>query len=201
MDSEMAYGHVMYAKFFQAISKVNVLLAMLAAALLFFDACIVVYEVISRYLFDQSQIWVVEISEYSLFYITFLGAPWLMEQNKHVAIDLVTEKLSAKWYRRNAILTSVLGFLACGVMACFGFVVVLDQLVTGATEVSVLQPPSYLITMIYPISFLLIGLQFLRMILNELIPSLLIDNTKEEGSVPCGMQPKEQCAINKKESR
>ena len=39
--------------------------------------------------------WSLEVAEYSLLLITFLGAPWVLETGGHISIDIVVDRLDA----------------------------------------------------------------------------------------------------------
>jgi hypothetical protein len=52
------------------------------------------FEVTIRWLGGASQLWVIEVSEYALLFITFLGAPYLLAKNLHVVMDLVYDSLA-----------------------------------------------------------------------------------------------------------
>ena len=75
-------------------SRINLICAITGAALLFGIAAIVCFEVLGRALGASSQLWVIEVSEYALLFITFLGAPYLLELNRHVIIDLLINGLT-----------------------------------------------------------------------------------------------------------
>lgn len=68
----------------------------LSKVLLLFVMVIIVYEVVARYIFADPTIWVVDVSRYSLVYITFLAAPALLLRGGHVNVDLVLTHLPTK---------------------------------------------------------------------------------------------------------
>lgn len=71
-----------FVKLSYFFSRLNLYCAILGAGLLFFIATIICIEVSGRALGAPSRLWVLETSEYSLLYISFLGAPYLLEK-KH----------------------------------------------------------------------------------------------------------------------
>ena len=77
-------------------ARVNLFCAILGAALLFGIAAIVCFEVVGRAMGAPSRLWVIEVSEYALLFITFLGAPYLLQLNRHVVMDLLTNGLSGR---------------------------------------------------------------------------------------------------------
>ena len=53
----------------------------------------VLYEIVARYFFNSPTIWAVDLTEYSLVYITFLGTPWVLRDHAHTRVELVVERL------------------------------------------------------------------------------------------------------------
>lgn len=142
-------------------SRINLACAILGAVLLFGIAAIVCLEVIGRALGAASRLWVIEASEYALLFVTFLGAPYLLEKNRHVVMDLLSERLSgaAQWVLQ--LFNAALGLAVCVILTVIGVQVVLDQLDTGVREVTVMRPLSWWITAAMPIGTALMAIQFL----------------------------------------
>lgn len=146
--------------FMRAISCLNLWLAWLAGLVLLVSTGLVFAEILSRLVFGKSLVWVIEISEYSLLYMTFLGAPYLLEKHRHVAIDLVIEALPRLPRRVLTAVMCALAALACGYCAWVGVLVTLDQWEFGMRETTLMRPPSYLITVVFPLGMLLLAIQF-----------------------------------------
>ena len=68
-------------------------MAFLAGTLLVGAVLIVSLEICMRYFFRRPQVWTVEVCEYILFILAFLGAPWLLKKGGHVSVDIVVERL------------------------------------------------------------------------------------------------------------
>lgn len=145
----------------RGISIINLLLASLAAVILVLATLMVFAEIISRLLFDHSLIWTVEISGYSLLYMTFLGAPYLLEKNRHVTIDLIANAITGLPGRILGTVVNLFGALICIYFAWYALQVTLDQYQFNIRVTSVLRPSRYLLTMIVPLSMLLLSIQFL----------------------------------------
>jgi len=77
-------------------------------------ACLVFANVIARYLFNDSIIWVEEFTQFEMIWITFLGAGLALREGRHVAVDIVDEYLPAGLRRavRVFIGAAILVFLA-----------------------------------------------------------------------------------------
>lgn len=146
-------------------SRLNLICAILGAALLFFIATIICFEVTARALGGASRLWVIEVSEYALLFITFLGAPYLLEKNAHVLIDLVYNKFSGKIRMFVQILNSGIGFVCCAILTVVGVLVVIEQFSLGVREVTVMRPTSWWITASLPLGAGLMSVQFLDQVL------------------------------------
>jgi TRAP-type mannitol/chloroaromatic compound transport system permease small subunit len=57
---------------------------------------VVSYDVISRYVFNASKVWVQELQWHIFALIFLLGAAWTLKHNRHVRVDLVYQRLSTK---------------------------------------------------------------------------------------------------------
>ncbi len=146
-------------------SRINLICAILGAALLFGIAAIVCFEVLGRALGAPSRLWVIEASEYALLFMTFLGAPYLLEKNRHVVLDLVLNNLPRGPHLLAQIVNAAIGLLVCVILTLVGIGVVLDQFDTGTREVTVMRPYSWWITAAMPLGMALMSVQFLDALL------------------------------------
>ena len=74
------------AKWFDRLNQV---LAAAACTLLVLITLAVCGEIFTRSFLDISNPWLVELSEITLLYLTFLAAAWVLGNDKHVSIDLL----------------------------------------------------------------------------------------------------------------
>ncbi|MEL6142590.1 MAG: TRAP transporter small permease subunit, partial [Bacteroidota bacterium] len=71
-------------------------LGRLAAGLIPILVLLIVIDVLLRSLFDLTAVWVIEV-EWHLFSVIFLlGAPYALQKNRHVRVDLFYEKFKGK---------------------------------------------------------------------------------------------------------
>ena len=152
----------------RVFSGVNLFCAGLGAALLFMVAAIICFEVTIRWLGGESQLWVIEVSEYTLLFITFLGAPYLLEKNMHVVMDLVYDTLSFTARRIMRMFNATIGFVLCLVLTVVGVSVVIEQFELGVRQVTVMRPKSWWITAALPVGMGLMAVQFLDQIIRAL---------------------------------
>jgi len=53
--------------------------------------------------------WVMEVTEYSLLYITFLGTAWVLEREGHVKMDIIIDALNPKKQALLGMVISIIG--------------------------------------------------------------------------------------------
>jgi len=149
-------------KFSSFFDRTIVALGMLGVFILIFLLVFTNYEVVARYLLNKPAAWSLEIIEYSLLYLTFLGAAWLLKEEAHIKMDIVLEHLRPSVQVWLNIITSAIGAISClivtwyGVTACWG----LHQ--SGQYFAAYLEPPKWIIIGIVPVGTFLLFIQFLR---------------------------------------
>lgn len=136
------------------LAIVNVLLGLLIV--------IVIVDVIMTFFFDAPLKWALEVSEYALAFITFLGAGWLMREEGHLRFDMVIEKLPQKVRTVLEIFVSIVGFLVSIVIVWSGIEICISLYEKGALMESVLQWPRWPLIASIPIGFTILAVQLLR---------------------------------------
>ena len=102
-----------FAKIGRVLDRLTDVSAFAAGLLLSFILLSVCLDVIMRYCLNRPLQWVIELTEYALLYITFLGTAWLLRTEGHITVDVVLNRLSP---RRQAILrvfSSAVGIVIC----------------------------------------------------------------------------------------
>jgi C4-dicarboxylate transporter, DctQ subunit len=168
-------------RFSSCLSRINLAAAWLAAAMIFLMMVAITYAVVMRFVWNRPVTWIVEATSYLLLYITFLGTAWLLEQDGHVDVDLITGALSP---RRRALLkaaTSVCGAFASIILTWKGAAVTIDYFVRKVTAIGILDIPQYLLMGVIPIGA---GLLFLQFVLKVAHYALLASkDQRREGSI------------------
>ena len=80
-----------------------------AGILLTFIMLGITAEVFLRYGWNRPIPWMIEVVEYSLLWITFLGAAWLLKREGHVRVDTVLNRLKPIPRSLMNIITSIIG--------------------------------------------------------------------------------------------
>jgi len=94
-------------------------LALAAAALVVLLTLLILCDIAARYLRLFTLTWALEASEYMLYAITFLGAPWVLREEGHIAIELVVERLPPRLRAALRRLTDLFGAAVCALL--FGY--------------------------------------------------------------------------------
>jgi C4-dicarboxylate transporter, DctQ subunit len=168
------------------IDYVSKLFAVLAGVLLVIVTVSIGYVIFARIVNISSPAWIVQFTEYSLLWITFLGTAWVLGRGRHVSIDLITSRLSPRGKVVFDIAHSVVGCVVCGLLCWFGFLTTWSMFQRGVTDVQVVDVAKYQVILIIPLGFFLLALQFLRKMLIA-VESIrhsnsLFGNTQDESS-------------------
>ena len=139
-------------------------LLILAAGLLIFVMLSVGAEIVLRYFLGRPTTWVVEIAEYSLVFITFLGAAWLLRNDGHVSMDLLLRWLPPRTQTLLNIITSSLGVVICSVLMFYAGEITWDFFQKGLFTPTMLELPRAPLFAIIPVGSFLLFIQFLRRI-------------------------------------
>src|SRR4030042_3848343 len=142
--------------------RVLIGLAIVAAGLTVILMVCVDFEVVMRYVLGRPTKWVVDFSEYVVFYITFLAAAWVLFKDEHIKIDVVMSALTQRTQRVLNIVYSLIGAGACAVFCLFSWWATWAAFKKGELIWHSIIVPKWLIWMVMPIASLLLAVQFLR---------------------------------------
>lgn len=127
----------------------------------------VLWQVFSRYVIGAPSSFTDELARYLMIWIGILGAAYVSGRNKHVAIDVLPSRLSAKTQKKLSLIVRILIILFCLFALVIGgsrlvyVTYVLDQYSPA------LQVPLAAVYMVIPISGLLIIYFKISDILNQ----------------------------------
>lgn len=151
-----------------------------SAFLIVLVTLLLIYEVVTRYFLHKPSIWALDFTRYSVLYLTFLGTAWLLREEGHVKIELVTSRLSSS---REALMNGVTSVIAC-VACCIFFweasKSTWNAYQMGQTIERSVVVPRYLIVGIMPLGAFFLCLQFVRQAWNYFRDSLQSRQRKPE---------------------
>ncbi len=158
------------AKFASIFDHVIDSLVYIAGGLVIIMMLSIFANVVSRELFGTSIVWVLELSQYSLCYITFLVATWLLREEGHVKMDLVLNRLKAAHQAALNAATSIIGALLSLITFWYGMLTTWDMFQRGAfLPESLLKTPVGPLLAIIPVAGFLLFIQFLRRAVGYLV--------------------------------
>ncbi|HSP32040.1 MAG TPA: TRAP transporter small permease [Halomonas sp.] len=142
-------------------------MALLAAIMLVWLMVAVVLSVVIRNLGLQPSAWFFLSTEYAMFYLTLLGAPWLVRQKGHVHIELLTSVLPPPVLNILSRSVSLLCVVVCGVLAWKGLDLFLLNIERSDYDVRAFFVPKWILTIVFPISFTLMAIEFGRFVVGQ----------------------------------
>ncbi len=142
-------------------------LALVAAGLLCALVALILVDVAARYLRWFSLAWGLEASEYMLYAITFLGAPWVLRERGHIAIELVVEQLPERARRAAGLAANALGALVCAALLVFACRVLWRSYQAGTMVHKSFVFPEWLVYAGMPPVFLILLVLYLRLVVRR----------------------------------
>lgn len=105
--------------------------------------------------------WANEVTEYALYFITLLTAPWLLRQGQHIRIDILLRAIPRRlaWYCEWAV--DVLALACCLLIVVYGCKAVLSSLAINAMIIKVLSVPEWWLLALLPATFALLAIEVL----------------------------------------
>ncbi len=134
----------------------------IASILLGFIMLSVCIEIVSRYFFGKPTVWVVEVSEMNLLYLTFLATAFVLRRQAHVKIDLLFNRLKPRPQAMLSAIISIIGAICFIFIVWYGAQVTWDNLLRGTYRSTVLEVPNAAVLFIIPLGSFLLVIQFLR---------------------------------------
>ena len=139
-------------------------LAWVAAVIILFIMLSVGSDVVMRYFFKQPQIWVLEVTEYALLFMTFLSATWLLRDEGHVKMDLILSLLKPRVRKILNTFTTILLAILFIILTWYGTKVTWEQFQNDYFMATPLEVPTGPLMCVIPIGFFLLFIQTLRML-------------------------------------
>ena len=153
-------------KVFKSIGKtynrINNLFAAIGVACVVFMVVSITIDVCGRYFFNSPIIWGVEINEYMVLYMTFLSAAWVLKQEGHVSVELVTSKLRERPRNIVLLVNALIGILICLIVTYYGIKLTYNDAVFGMFKPTVLRIPNVYILWVIPLGTLMLAIGFIQ---------------------------------------
>ncbi|MFC4768415.1 TRAP transporter small permease [Effusibacillus consociatus] len=122
---------------------------------------LIFYGVVMRYVINNPQAWVEEISKYLVVWGTLTGAAVALREGHHIQVDILYDRVPPLVKRIFNIFSNLLGILFCALFIVFGsnllnMYIQLDQ---RSTDVGI---PLWIVYLVLPISGLMLAFRFVE---------------------------------------
>ena len=144
----------------QAFGRLFDALAFLAALILLAMVAIVTADIVLRNVGSGGFAWANEVSEYALYVMTLLTAPWLLRRGQHVRLDIALALVPPRIAWLMEALADLLGFAVSVVMVRYGAAMTVDSARLGAITIKNLVFPEWWLLAPLPITFALLAIEF-----------------------------------------
>ncbi len=103
--------------------------------------------------------WANEVTEYALYFITVLTAPWLLRQGMHIRVDVLLRVMPRRLAWTCEWVVDAIALACCLAIAFYGFKAVLSSVAIDATVVKVLSVPEWWLLAPLPAAFALLAIE------------------------------------------
>jgi C4-dicarboxylate transporter, DctQ subunit len=122
----------------------------------------ILYDVIARNIGIPTFTHTLALTEYGLYYVALLGAPWLVRRKHHVYMQLITGLVPSAIRPYISKLSYLLCVMTCAIICYYSGLVTVETFMRGDHEVRSFDMPRWIIFIIMPVSFLLLTIEFAR---------------------------------------
>ena len=126
-----------------------------------FMTLLTVVQVVLRYGFGTGLVWSLEATTYTFAWLVLIGMSYGVRTEAHIAVDLLTSRLTPSGARVTAVVALVCGLAYCALMI-YGSSQFIERLMALGTNARDIPLPRWLLTAIMPIAFLLLALRLVQ---------------------------------------
>ena len=126
-----------------------------------FMTVLTVVQVVLRYGFGSGFVWSLEATTYTFAWLVLIGMSYGVRTEAHIAVDLVTSKLTPSGARVFASIALVASLAYC-VLMIYGSSLFVDRLMALGTNARDLPVPRWVLTGIMPVAFGLLALRLVQ---------------------------------------
>lgn len=145
-----------------AFDAVLYALAWLAGAIFAAIATLIPVNVVLRNGFGTTLYGLLDAIEYGLMAATFLAAPWVLANNRHVAVDLLVGALSGRSRRSVETAANLVGAAVSGVFVWYAGAALVQSFARGTMIRTAFTIPEWWVLAVAPTAMALVFVEFLR---------------------------------------
>ena len=135
-------------------------LAVAAALILLAMVIVVTADIVLRNTVAMGFSWANEVSEYALYLMTLLTAPWLLRRGQHVRLDIILTLVPPRVAWLMEAVGDLLGFAVCVVLIRYGVAMTYDSWRLGAITIKNLVFAEWWLLAPLPVTFALLTIEF-----------------------------------------
>ncbi|MFC2008094.1 TRAP transporter small permease [Chloroflexota bacterium] len=124
-------------------------------------AFIITYDVILRYGFNNPTEWTTDISEYMMVSLPLLTAAYLLQQEGHVSLGIIVDRLNPRNRMMLGFVTSIVGLLACIAVTWQSAEFTWDLFRDGIRVMRPLALPKWTVWVVLPVGSGLVSMAFI----------------------------------------
>jgi TRAP-type C4-dicarboxylate transport system permease small subunit len=134
--------------------------AALAAVSIAFIALGVTADVAVRFFANTTIPWILETSEYLLFAVAFLGAPWVLHLGAHTAVDILVKAVPPGAQRVMGVAAHAVGLATSGGLFWYGGLAALQSRALGTMIYKTIVFPEWWVLACVPLCGALLAIEF-----------------------------------------
>jgi TRAP-type transport system small permease protein len=131
-----------------------------ACMLLLFMTLLIGADVGLRNLVRSGIAWSNEVSEYILYLITLLSAPWLLRAGQHIRIDILLKAIPPRVAWLLEWVGDILGLVCSAYFVWYGMKVLGTSYSSGAISIKTLVMPEWWLLVPMPLAFVAVSIEF-----------------------------------------
>jgi len=159
----------MLAQLRTTVERCNVALGMVSGLGVLLMGLILGYEVVARYFFNAPTIWAQETATYLYMWTMLAAASYTLQEGRHVAVDLVLERVPPRVRNLLAVATGVIGTLFCAIVAFQAYQMIAATVHFGKVSATPLRVPLWIPQSALLIGFLLLTFQFAFLVVDRAV--------------------------------
>jgi TRAP-type mannitol/chloroaromatic compound transport system permease small subunit len=148
-------------RFCDFIDRINIGIGKISSFLILILVAIVMYEVVSRYLFNAPTQWSNELSQYLLTGVVMLGGAYCLAEKEHVRVDIIHRMFSDRFQAWIEIFTFLLVLTFVTAIVWKGGEASYDAFIHDRRSMSIMEMPLFPSMVLVPVGAFLLGLQSL----------------------------------------
>ncbi len=125
--------------------------------------------------------WLIAIIEYSLYAGVFLGAPWVLQKNGHVRVDVLVVGLSDRSGRRLEFGIDLFGALLCTTLCIYGVSSAIADFDIGEINDKYVPLAGWQLLVVYVVAFAMLAVEFLIRARHAFDHKVAVDPADEAG--------------------